>query len=386
MFNNAGDGNLGAEAWGGPAQQQVPNGVPEGQPQMQAPTPDAPDTGADDMRRLLSSIVNIGAAAGNAHQEQLITRHALEALVQRIEALSASAPAPAVNHSAVHAPTTPGRGSIKVRDPRVFNGKSSEVDAFVDEVEAAIELQPALRDAEEIVKCRYFASWFGDGAPRSWLKAMRTRDEYFMEDYMNFVYEFRKRFEDSDQQNKMINKIESLHQEGSAAAYANQFEEYRRYIDWSESYAIKRFEKGLKPELRMQLLGRPRPTTLSEWIPVVVDLDNELFNLRADTKGKSLSGVVQSGKGPRPGHQQPAAAPTLPAPSSRPPPTPAAASNGVVPMEVDAVRHGKLTPQERKRRFDNDLCLYCGEGSHRLAQCPARIAKDSKAAPSKGKA
>src|SRR6266581_8013761 len=33
-------------------------------------------------------------------------------------------------------------------------------------------------------------------------------------------------------------------------------------------------------------------------------------------------------------------------------------------------KRGKLTPQERKRRMDSNLCLYCGTVGHIAAKCP----------------
>lgn len=388
-------GNAGMEAWGGndlQAPQAAQNGAPAQQapaqpPPMGAPAPDAPqpppvpsDDPLDRMNMLLESVVHIGHAAGNAHQEQVITRQALEALVHRLENLSTGTPA------STNGLSGPPRGNVRVRDPRIFNGKASEVDAFLEEVDAAILLQPALRDADETVKCHYFVSWLGDGGPRSWLKAMKNRDPLFLDDYMSLVYEFRKRFEDSNIENKMIHKIEALKQEASAAVYANQFEEYLRYIDWTEAYAIKRFERGLKHDLRMQLLGKPRPATLSEWIPQVTELDNELHNLRLESRQQGVKITTSTTNSTRQSQPSRTQSVVVPAPASRPTQPATAGSGGssdVVPMEVDAIRHGKLTSQERQRRFDNNLCLYCGEGSHRLANCPLRSAKDSK---SKGKA
>jgi hypothetical protein len=34
---------------------------------------------------------------------------------------------------------------------------------------------------------------------------------------------------------------------------------------------------------------------------------------------------------------------------------------------------GKLKPGERKRRFDNGLCLCCGEPGHRVSNCPGTL-------------
>ena len=41
-----------------------------------------------------------------------------------------------------------------------------------------------------------------------------------------------------------------------------------------------------------------------------------------------------------------------------------------VPMDVDAVRlGGPLTPEERKRLFEENRCFYCREKGHRATKC-----------------
>jgi hypothetical protein len=34
-------------------------------------------------------------------------------------------------------------------------------------------------------------------------------------------------------------------------------------------------------------------------------------------------------------------------------------------------KRGKLTPEERKHRMDNNLCLYCGKPGHKAQDCQA---------------
>ena len=50
-------------------------------------------------------------------------------------------------------------------------------------------------------------------------------------------------------------------------------------------------------------------------------------------------------------------------------------------------KDGKLTPEERQRRLDNNLCLVCGSKDHHARDCPrssnkvkARAAKTSESA------
>ena len=35
-------------------------------------------------------------------------------------------------------------------------------------------------------------------------------------------------------------------------------------------------------------------------------------------------------------------------------------------------KDGKLTPEERQRRMDNNLCLFCGNAGHRATDCQKR--------------
>src|SRR5277367_6281451 len=49
------------------------------------------------------------------------------------------------------------------------------------------------------------------------------------------------------------------------------------------------------------------------------------------------------------------------------------------PAYSDKLKDGKLTSQERQRRMDNDLCLYCGEPRHKAGECPKKGSSSSKA-------
>ena len=46
-------------------------------------------------------------------------------------------------------------------------------------------------------------------------------------------------------------------------------------------------------------------------------------------------------------------------------------------------KDGKLTPQERQRRLDNKLCLFCGASGHVAKDCPKSTSASSKARASK---
>ena len=44
-------------------------------------------------------------------------------------------------------------------------------------------------------------------------------------------------------------------------------------------------------------------------------------------------------------------------------------------LEGKLGQDGKLTPEERQRRFDNNLCLFCGIGGHKANECRKRTSR-----------
>ncbi|KAJ8095487.1 hypothetical protein PM082_023257 [Marasmius tenuissimus] len=60
------------------------------------------------------------------------------------------------------------------------------------------------------------------------------------------------------------------------------------------------------------------------------------------------------------------------------------------PMEIDATRtakpRGPLTAEERQRRKDKNLCMYCGGSGHKANVCPNMSDKAKKAYAAKQKA
>lgn len=89
------------------------------------------------------------------------------------------------------------------------------------------------------------------------------------------------------------------------------------------------------------------PDSLSAFVSLVIKIDNRLFDRRQERR--------RDEKAYRP--------------------TRVIRADPHDPMDVDAtavVAHKKLTLEERKRRMDNKLCLYCGEPNHIATNCPKK--------------
>ena len=62
-------------------------------------------------------------------------------------------------------------------------------------------------------------------------------------------------------------------------------------------------------------------------------------------------------------------------PSSKPSPSPAPKKQPNTPqvdLSSKLASNGKLTSDECKKRLENNLCLYCGAGDHKLDSCPKK--------------
>jgi len=62
-------------------------------------------------------------------------------------------------------------------------------------------------------------------------------------------------------------------------------------------------------------------------------------------------------------------------PSSKPSPSPAPKKQPNtlwVDLSSKLASNGKLTSDKRKKRLENNLCLYCGAGDHKLDSCPKK--------------
>ena len=62
-------------------------------------------------------------------------------------------------------------------------------------------------------------------------------------------------------------------------------------------------------------------------------------------------------------------------PSSKPSPAPAPKKQPntlQVDLSSKLASNGKLTSDERKKCLENNLCLYCGVGDHKLDFCPKK--------------
>ena len=94
------------------------------------------------------------------------------------------------------------------------------------------------------------------------------------------------------------------------------------------------------------------PQTLNKAISQAVRCDNRLFQRRQDRH--SWSAPISR---------------TYPSSGIKAAHVARVSSQEPEDMQIDAVKFGPLTAQEKKRRLDEGLCLYCGHSGHKAISC-----------------
>jgi len=159
---------------------------------------------------------------------------------------------------------------------------------------------------------------------------------------------------------------------------------------WDDSVLRHRYYSGLAERIKDIMGQQGKPATLEEMKTLAHSIDSRHWERlreksrsgknksdnsdKPDNKGKSddksknppsTSGNNQSNnnKNNKPGNK-----------SGKTP-----SSGNSASLSEKLGKDGKLTPQERQRRFDNNLCLFCGGTGHTAKDCPKSSSSSAKA-------
>ena len=255
------------------------------------------------------------------------------------------APPPIPNPILVAPPV--GRVDVKVPRPRDFDGNRAAFDGFRAQVDLFFQLQP---NAYPPVIHIQAIGTFLVGPALAWFAATTRADPGILDDPRGFWNAFENAFGDPHKAATAMRGIETLRQGDRAVAdYAADFRQLVVHLDWSDAPLIRAFKRGLSSAVGNLLVTFPEQLTLTQVINDATTCGHRLAELSA--------------------LQAPPARPT----QHRPWAPPGAAPAPAAPAQA-AVR-GPLSDQEKQRRRDLGLCLYCGQPGHRAAGCPAKVAR-----------
>ena len=259
----------------------------------------------------------------------------------------------------------------KISLPAKFDGSRAHFRGFINQVRLVIQMHPTRypTDSSRVGLVGTLLT----GTALSWFAPLLEANSPLLNNFEEFIKEFKACFGDTDSVRTAINKIRTLRQgDQPASTYAANFRLIASDIPWDEQALMEQFRSGLRGDVKDLLLTFPEdPKSLTEAISRAIRCDNRLFERRSErqqqqqTRSRFMpsyaSVTAQSPRqqyGPIPVQRQTRSATPMDSPT---------------PMEIDMTRRrGPLTDEEKQRRRANRLCLYCGGPGHIAIHCPHR--------------
>lgn len=246
-------------------------------------------------------------------------------------------------------PLVQPRKEPRVSLPDKFDGTRSKFRGFVNQIRLITVLQPERYPTEE--SRVGLVGTLLTGQALSWFAPLFEKRSPILSNFETFLEAFVEAFGEHDKARWATTKIRSLRQgTRSASTYASDFRQLACDINWGEEALMSQFYCGLRDDVKDLLLSLPDPQTLNEAISQAVKCDNRLFERRQDQRPRQYTTRHSA---------------TMPASGLN-------SQLEAEDMQIDAVRVKSLTPEEKKRRMEEGLCLYCGEEGHKAANCPKK--------------
>lgn len=321
----------------------------------------------------MSSNDNPDLAAYVQHQQSI-----MEQLQAQIAALEAAQAATAATQAASTAPVavtatepaTSRTSEPKTSAPPTFDGtKPRECRPFLSHCRINFQTQPS-RFTSEHSKVFYAIGYLRGSAfelVEPYLDETRhlIRPVWF-DTFSAFASHLNSAFGIVDEAQQAERRLRNLQQTGSASQYYTRFLSLSSLLDWDDHALRSQFYHGLKSHIKDDLAHHDRPTSLEALKDLTIRIDNRLFERIQERKDERGPAVAFNSSTSRPAFQP--ARPFAPRPSP--------IISGPTPMDIDAVNatapRGPLSAQEKQRRRQFNLCLYCGQPNHTVNTCPLK--------------
>src|ERR1700761_5157422 len=281
---------------------------------------------------------------------------------------------------------------VEVEKPEKFNGKDTrQLELFLNSFRACFAADPR-RFADPRQRITFTGSFFTDDAMR-WYGSLLDDLECpvpvntFLHTWDEFVQEPTAHFGIQDPVGDASTRLEMLWmpETGTVARYKISFDELARRVDYNDAALADRFYRGLAARLREKIAQRAvaRPRDLNSIYRLALALDsnhwnyineqkiiNSRFGSASGSTGRSSSATTESKPSTRTERsstvkdKSSARASSSKPSSSRSSGSKVSSSDSKPDLTGKLTKYGKLTDDEKKRRRDKNLCMYCGESGH----------------------
>ena len=282
----------------------------------------------------------------------------------------------------------------KLRDPDTFDGSDArKLQPFLVQCALNFRDRPDAFSSDD-AKVTFALSYL-KGTALDWFEpALMDPDEEpsWLSDYKEFVSELRTNFGPHDPEGEAEADLENLRMRENQriTKYAVEFNRLASRVSWGDSALRRRFYQGLPSRIKDEISRVGKPGTLPGLRTLAHNIDARYWERRSEVAHENTNSGKQSDRAPDKGKSTPATsdkkAPS--ASTSNPKPASTSGTSGSSskkgPDLSDKLgKDGKLTVEERKRRFEQNLCLFCGRTGHVAKECPKSSSSASKACSAK---
>ncbi len=292
-------------------------------------TPTTPDPNRELMQRLA---------------EQLATANA------RIAALEAERQQPPADRT----PKDP-----KLPPPSEFSGKISEFRNFMGQCTLTLTMCPNTYTTDE--KKVLFVISLLRGNALSWARDIVEKENHpLRHDYDAFKSALSNVYLDQNYRELCESKLNTLRQTKSAASYAVEFATLSAPLALNDEALSLNFYRGLGQDVKdgMAIIGRA--STYEALVKQAISIDQRSHQRRLESKSESGSSSNGSNISWSPSNTHNT--------NNSPKPT----------QRFESKPRGPLSEEEKARRKRLNLCVYCTDPKHSVADCPLIASKEAK--------
>lgn len=247
----------------------------------------------------------------------------------------------------------------RVPTPERFSGDLKKFRAFKNACTLYFALQPRTF-ASEVVKVGFAISLLSE-EPQAWAHGLMESGSQVLNTIDTFFESMSQLYDDPQ---RMATAEAILHHlvQGRRPIedYTVEFRKWAADTNWNEPALRYQYRQGLSKLLKDELARMETPASLEELIQAATKLDRRLRERRSERFQNPRPAWTASRLQPIPISSPITAGPTT-LPDSE-------------PMQFGLIQP-PLTSEERQRRRQSNLCLYCGGAGHFLRNCPIRPSK-----------
>ena len=294
----------------------------------------------------------------------------------------------------------PSQGKVKVRDPDTFDGSDpKKLREFLFSCNLHFRDRPSSFSSDE-KKILFILSYL-KGAAISWFEPglMDIHNSApWMWDYGNFINELESNFGPHDLVGDAEKAISLLSMKDNQRIYKYNVEFWKlaSRVDWNDAALRERYFRGLPLRLRTKILRYGKPNNLTDmrhkaqnhddvhWmVKDEADLESRSKTSSSKTSKDSSSNNNNSNKTGNSGNSSTNSGNNKSGNSNKKSDSgksDKSKKSNQPSLDDKLGKDGKLTSEERDRRFKEGLCLYCGQAGHKSPDCEKAKAAKAQAA------